>query len=145
MSEQLQRCPACPERSCASKVLAMLGQAATSADCAGPNVVSRGEVITQTRGEGEPAPPQSTWNSVTGPMFGGEQRYSRTDWQDETVCCRTAVEPKEDEVPYPIAEGDNTWVGNDGQKHVAFIRGSEPGVDDTLAILAMTKLLDSVE
>ena len=145
MSEQLQRCPACPDRSCASKVLARLGRVATPTDCAGPTTVYRGEVTTQIRAEGEPAPPQDTWNSVTGSIYGGEQRYSRTDWQTETVCGRDPVEPQEGEVPYPIANGDNTWVGEDGQRYAAFIRGTERGVDDTMAVLAITRMLDSAE
>jgi len=72
MSERLQRCPACPERNCVSTALAKLGRVAPPADCAGPVIVSKGEVITQTRAESEPAPAQNTWNSVTSSMYGGE-------------------------------------------------------------------------
>jgi hypothetical protein len=46
MSEQLQRCPTCPERNCAAKLLATLARVATPADCTGPTTVHRGEVIT---------------------------------------------------------------------------------------------------
>jgi hypothetical protein len=93
----------------------------------------------------ELAPPQNTWNSVTGSIYGGEDRYSRTDWHDETVCGRSTVESQEEEVPYPIAEGDNTWVSKAGQRHVAFISGCGQGVNDALAILAVTTMLDGVE
>lgn len=143
MSEQLERCRACPERNGVSKVLARLGGVTAPADCAGATIVYRGDVAVQTRSRGEPEPPRDTWNGVVASLDGEESLYFGTNWKIAEVCGRQPVEPQAGEIPYALPGDTAMWVDKDGQQYASFISGPPEGVDAALTVLALVRLLDS--
>ena len=140
-----EKCANCPNRGRIAKLLARATRQRERAEgCEGVTTVSHGQIVTQIRTGNESSPPQNTWNSLTASCeYGGERRYSRTDWATETICGRETIEPRNGEVPFGV-DGEFLRIHNDGRRTAAFIKGNEQELADHFGILSTMELLDNV-
>lgn len=140
MSEQREiadRCAACPDRSCVSRILAKVTGIQPPEDCAGPTTVHRGEVKTTVVQSGQPQP-AGTWETITFPTSGaGPKHYNRVAWEITKQCGRDEVKPAAREVPYAPPGGSNEVKNSDGSRDVFYLFGLHArDVDATLGALS---------
>ncbi len=143
-AKSFDHCHNCPNMGRIKKVLAKLGGLPELAEgCEGSVKVSHGEIQTYVRRSGDPDPDKIgfKWNTLVGDAYyGGEERYSRTDWMTEHVCGRDEIAPREGEVPYGL-RGEYVRTNKDGKRVAAFIKGDEKELDEHRGTLAIMDLL----
>jgi hypothetical protein len=115
-------CIECPSREKVSQALVELGLKM----CEGPITVS-----TATLEELDE-------NTTRVPLFVNGGRYDLGEWKQEIVCGKENLNPGIDEVPYEPEAEDIVWVGEDGKRYAAFVKGTPEGLEAYTGIKAVT-------